>query len=140
MGRCCCLSGIWAGNGYDNFQEQRILTVKLFALAALVFASVALASQPRTQKPSDSQDGSELKHFAITLPSGEPVRFTAMDISRNWDTSVIHLKGAVKAEIRESVKAGSRYLVIHADEVSYDEKTGELIPSGNVRVAQERVR
>ena len=68
------------------------------------------------------------------------MRFTAKDISRTWDTAVIHLKGGVKAEIRESVRAGNRYLVIQADELNYYEKTGELVPSGNVRVAQEQVR
>jgi lipopolysaccharide assembly outer membrane protein LptD (OstA) len=113
--------------------------VKLLAVVA--FASLSLASEPGAQQySSDNQAGVELKHFYTTLPTGEPVSFAAADISRTWDGAVIHLKGNVKAEIRETVKAGNRYLVIHADEVSYYEKRGELIPSGNVRIAQEQVR
>ena len=109
--------------------------MKLLALSALVFASLLLASQPEKQKPSGNEGASELKHFAITLPSGEPVLFAALDINRKWDESVIHLKGDVKAEIRESVKAGNRYIVISADEASYDEKTGEL---GSLLIRSER--
>ena len=108
-------------------------------LAAIVLFAAVLPFQAK-QNPSENRTGNELKHWGTTLPSGEPVQFTAMDVSRTWDTAVVHFRGNVKAEIRESMKAGDRYLAIRADGMSYYEKIGDIIPSGNVRIAQEQLK
>jgi hypothetical protein len=62
---------------------------------------------------------------------------SALDIDRNWVTEVTHLKGNVEVVIRETVKAGNRFMIVRALEATYNEKTGQLTPIGNVRITEE---
>ncbi len=109
--------------------------MKMFGLAALITATLAFASHAGApQNRSDSHSGSEIKHVSTTLPrSHQPIHMSAMSIERDWSTSVTHLKGNVLVYIR----GDNNYIVIRAEEASYNPNTGELIPSGNVRITQE---
>ena len=86
---------------------------------------------------TDISRETDLKEVSTTLPSGEPITMSALTIDRNWETSTTRLRGNVQVLIRETVKAGNRFIVVRADEASLNEKSGELIPTGNVRVSQE---
>lgn len=112
--------------------------MKAFSLAMFVVGLIAFASHAGTaqDKPGLSPQ-TEVKEVSTTLPSGEPITMYALSIDRNWETSTTHLKGNVQVFIRESVKAGDRFFVVRADEASLNEKSGELVPTGNVRVSQE---
>lgn len=112
--------------------------MKVFSLAVFVVGLIAFASPSGTaqNKPNVSRE-TEFKEVSTTLPSGEPITMRALTIDRNWETLTTHLKGNVQVLIRETVKAGNRFIVVRADEASLNEKSGELIPTGNVRVSQE---
>ena len=112
--------------------------MKLLFVASLAVCLAAIVSLAGTgQEEARVQPTTDLKQVATTLPSGEPIRMSALNIDRTWSDSVTHLKGNVRVEIRETLKAGNRYVMIRADEASYNPSSGELIPSGNVRITQE---
>ncbi len=114
--------------------------MKVLGLVVLVFGSLAFASHAGTQQNgSDIRPGTELKQVPATLPGGEPIRLSALNIDRNWSTSITHLKGNVRVEIRETVRSSNRFIVVRADEATYNAITGELIPSGNVHITQEEL-
>jgi len=110
--------------------------MRAFSLA--IFGLITFASYAGTaQNKPEAFLGTELKEVSTTLPNGEPITMSALNIDRTWEPSTTHLSGNVQVLIRESIKAGNRFIVIRADEATLDEKSGELTPLGNVRVSQE---
>jgi len=105
-------------------------------MAALA-AITALAGPAQTKPAAAPSAGSGAKEVLTTLPSDEPIRMRAVNIDRNWDTSMTHLKGDVEITIRVAQKDGERRVVIRADEASVDEKSGEITPTGRVRITME---
>ncbi len=116
--------------------------MKLFSsiVFAAVFTVLAGWAAPSQTKPSGTSS-SDVKEVQTTLPSSEPMRMRAISIDRNWDASTTHLKGDVEITIRVSEKDGERHnLVIHADEANVNEKSGEITPSGHVRIMVEEAK
>ena len=112
--------------------------MKLLGLIGLTVCLAAIVSHAGTgQDEARIQSTPDLKQVATTLPSGEPILMSALNIDRTWSDSVTHLKGNVRVEVRETLKAGNRYLLVRADEATYNPGSGEIIPSGNVRITQE---
>jgi len=71
-----------------------------------------------------------VKHLTIATPRGLNVGFAAYAIERRQpDGNVLELSGNV--EIR------SRDMILQADRATYDRNTGEIKPSGNVRLKLE---
>jgi lipopolysaccharide assembly outer membrane protein LptD (OstA) len=138
------------GAGYPsikvyNVHEKGLLPMKLLML------TVAIASQIFTFAPRAlCQDNTQPEpvHLLRPIPGspGARVALTASSADRDLSTrtseSIIHLKGNVEARMincvfpsRQSGAVVCGYsTVVHADEVDYNEKTGEIEPHGNVRV------
>jgi lipopolysaccharide assembly outer membrane protein LptD (OstA) len=92
--------------------------VRTFVLAAI------LACLP--QAVAQEQPSEEIKHLLATGPEFGAV-VSALNIERGADyPSVIRLRG--KVEIR------MRGVLLAADEVDYDEATGDMEPRGHVHV------
>ncbi len=108
-------------------------------LGMVSFPSAVLAFDSLAAKPQNLTDASTKNevHISTTLPSGQPVRLSALSVDRNWVTFVTHLRGNVQVEMRETVQGGTLYFVVRADEADFNEKTGELTPRGNVRITHE---
>jgi len=98
--------------------KPAIVSVFILAMIGLV----AIAGVP--------QQVTELKHLMIATPNGPNVGFAASSIERHQpDLNVLELTGNV--EIR------SKDMILQADRATYDQNTGEIKPSGNVRVKLE---
>jgi len=116
--------------------------MKPFVSALFIAAAITVSTQPATSQDATSHSASEdIKQIPTTLPNGSPVRFAALNISRNWTESVVHLRGDVRVEIWISPKpATHQVMVLRADTVEYNEETGEIKPYGHVRVTVEDVK
>ncbi len=116
--------------------------MKPFVSALFIAAAMTVSIQPATSQDARSRSAiDDIKQIPTTLPNGSPVRFAALNISRNWTESVVHLRGDVQVEIWISPKpATHQVMVLKADTVDYHEKTGEIEPYGNVRVTVEDVK
>ena|SRR5262245_9534267 len=100
--------------------KPTIVSVLVFAMIGLVtIAGVAQINQVPA-----------LKHLMIATPHGPNVDFAASSIERHQpDLNVLELTGNV--EIR------SQNMILQADRATYDQNTGEIKPSGNVRLKLE---
>jgi len=67
------------------------------------------------------------KHAQIATPEGKNVQFVADNIERQ--AQVMKLKGNVEIRTHD--------MALHADEVTYDQKTGEIEAAGKVRIKLE---
>ena len=83
------------------------------------------------------------KHLSVpTSGSTQPLIVSANEIDRGVDyPSVIHLKGDVEIRMPVCVSAGAvrrcaGEIVLHADEVDLQERTGQFEARGVVRVTQ----
>jgi len=108
----------------------------VFGAALSASAIMAGPAQTKTAAIAPST-GSDHKEVQTTLPGSEPIRMRAISIDRNWDTSMTHLRGDVEITVRVMQKDAERRLVIHADEAEVNEKSGEITPSGHVRITVE---
>jgi LPS-assembly protein len=86
----------------------------------LGFVIVAVAMSLGTQAANQ-------KHAQIATPSGFNVQFAADNIQRR--EQIMQLKGDVEVRTRE--------MSLRADDVTYNQKTGELEATGNVRAKLE---
>lgn len=99
-----------------------------------VLALMAQTATPQNHDASLSQ--TELKQVMTTVAdTGDAVRMSALQIEKNWTDSSIHLTGQVRLVVGKFSASGSHAMVITADEATLNERTGEVIPSGHVRVA-----
>jgi len=71
--------------------------------------------------------GTNPKHAQIATPEGKNVQFVADNIERQ--AQVMKLKGNVEIRTHD--------MALHADEVTYDQKTGEIEAAGKVRIKLE---
>jgi lipopolysaccharide assembly outer membrane protein LptD (OstA) len=96
----------------------------------LVVAAQTAMSQNEVPVPQ-----TEFKHVMTTVAdTGDPVRMSALQIDKNWTDSTIHLTGQVRLVVGKFSGSGSHAMAITADEVTLNEKTGEILPSGTVRI------
>ena len=86
----------------------------------LSFVVVGIGISQRT--PSANQ-----KHAQIATPGGSNVGFAADSIQRQ--DQLMQLKGNVEIRTRD--------MSLHADDVTYDQKTGEIEAIGKVRIKLE---
>jgi hypothetical protein len=121
----------------------------------LTILGLAIASQVFTFAPrgicQDNPAQPERHQIVRPIPEsgGGRVELTALRIERDLSSrageSIVQLRG--DAEIRmincvSSGQGGTRVcenaMVLHADEVNYNEKTGEIEANGNVRITPHR--
>jgi lipopolysaccharide assembly outer membrane protein LptD (OstA) len=80
--------------------------------------------------PATAQSPNDVKHLLVTGQKYGCV-LSAQNIERGADyPSVIHARGAVKVQFGE--------ILLTADEVDYDEATGDIEPRGHVRLKTHR--
>jgi lipopolysaccharide assembly outer membrane protein LptD (OstA) len=96
----------------------------------------------------DNRSQPERLHLTRPFPQSSPgrVELTASNIQRDLSSkereSIIHLRGNVEVRMVTCGPAGrddamacdKGSMVLHADEVDYNEKTGEINARGDVRV------
>src|SRR5712672_2829444 len=87
-------------------------------LLSLVIAAIAI---------SQGTPGANQKHAQIATPGGSNVQFAADSIQRQ--DQIMQLKGNVEIRTRE--------MALHGDNVTYDQKTGEIEATGRVRIKLE---
>jgi hypothetical protein len=123
--------------------------MKLVTLTLLIgFQSCTFVPQALCQ---DNKGQPEQVHFMIGIPGtdGGRVVLTAStmerDLSSGTTEPVMHLKGKVEAKMITCVPAGASEhrcesaMVLHADEVDYNEKTGEIDARGDVHITPHKV-
>jgi lipopolysaccharide assembly outer membrane protein LptD (OstA) len=86
----------------------------------LTFVVVAIAISQGPQRTNQ-------KHAQIATPEGSNVGFAADNIQRQ--NQVMHLTGNVEIRTHD--------MALHADDVTYDQKTGEIEATGKVRIKLE---
>jgi hypothetical protein len=105
--------------------------------AAAVFT---LLAQNRPVRPVP------LKHLAVATPTSlQPVWVTAREIVRELPYNYVdHLSGDVEIKMPVCIVTGpgtthscSGYMVLRADRADFHEDSGQIEPSGNVRVTRE---
>jgi lipopolysaccharide assembly outer membrane protein LptD (OstA) len=118
--------------------------MKLTALSAAIVQVCLLVTVAAGQ---DNNPQPDQLHFSISVPGarGGRVVLTAStmqrDLSSKATESVMHLAGNVEARMITCVPSGPGEAVVcegsavlHADEVDYNEKTGDMSARGNVHV------
>ena len=79
----------------------------------------------------------ELKHVMTTTPGGLKLQMVALNVDKDWASSIVHLKGDVRVHIYPAEQHPKSATTIHADAVDVNEIAGEVSPVGNVRVSVE---
>ena len=92
----------------------------IFGSLVLSFVIVAIAISQGTQ-------GTNQKHAQIATPEGSNVVFAADNIQRQ--DQVMQLRGNVEIRTHD--------MALHADDVTYNQKTGEIEARGMVRIKLE---
>ena len=92
----------------------------IFGSLVLSFVIVAIAISQGTQ-------GTSQKHAQIATPDGSNVVFVADNIERQ--DQVMQLRGNVEIRTHD--------MSLHAEDVSYNQKTGEIEARGIVRIKLE---
>jgi lipopolysaccharide assembly outer membrane protein LptD (OstA) len=119
--------------------------MKLFALSVVIaYQFFAFAVRATCQ---DNQGLPERLHLTISIPEshGGRVALTALsiqqDLSNKATESIVHSKGNVELRMTTCAPSGKDIfaceaaMVLRADEVDYNETTGEIDARGNVRIA-----
>lgn len=105
----------------------------------LVLTAVCTMSMVAGGVPQNGSNGEgarpELKRVMTTAPeNGGVLRMTAVSINRDWNPPVTHLTGQVLVEILSPPRTSHQVTIVRADQADYFEKTGEIVPRGNVRI------
>jgi sugar/nucleoside kinase (ribokinase family) len=112
---------------------MKLLTVALIACLSAVVAPQVLSQENRL-------------HLTRFFPESSPgrVELTASTAQRDFSSSgatILHLSGNVEVRVitcgpeeKGAVVCDRGSVVLHADAVDFNEKTGEFQPSGNVHV------
>lgn len=111
--------------------------MKPFVLVLLSGAAIAITVYSATTQGAVTSGTKEAlkKHPNYTDGYGSQIHLAASNISRDPTDSVVHLRGDVRIEMWLAAKPTiHQFVVLRADRVEYNEKTGELDPDGNVRV------
>jgi len=101
-------------SGGDVMKKAIILSL------VLIFVVVAIGISQRTP-------GANQKHAQIATPGGSNVGFAADNIQRQ--DQLMQLKGNVEIRTHD--------MSLHADDVTYDQKTGEIEAIGKIRIKLE---
>jgi lipopolysaccharide assembly outer membrane protein LptD (OstA) len=111
----------------------------LMLTVAMACPTFALASQSVSQ---ETKAPPQRLHFGISFPQGRPVLFdltasSAKRVLSGAETeSVLQLRGNVEVRMTTCPAKGhgcvTSPMVLHADAIDYNEKTGEMAAHGNV--------
>lgn len=100
-----------------------------------VMGVIALALQAAPLQNDALPSHSEPKQVMTTVAeTGDSVRMSALQIDKSWADSAIHLTGQVRLLVGKFSASGIHAMVITADEATLNERTGEITPSGHVRI------
>ena len=100
--------------------EDSVMKKTILGSLVLGFAIVAIAISQGVQR-------TDQKHAQIASPGGSNVGFAADNIQRQGQ--VMHLTGNVQIRTHD--------MALHAENVTYDQTTGELEATGEVRIKLE---
>ena len=89
-----------------------------------IFVILFLSSLVAAIAVSQGTQATNRKHAQIATPEGSNVNFVADNIQRQGQ--LMQLTGNVEIRTRE--------MALHADDVTYDQKTGEIEAAGKVRI------
>ena len=92
-----------------------------------IFAILLLSSLVAAIAVAQGTQATNRKHAQIGTPEGSNVNFVADNIERQ--NQVMHLKGNVEIKTHD--------MLLHADDVTYNQKTGEIESTGKVRIKLE---
>jgi len=92
-----------------------------------ILGSLVLGFGIAALAPSHGAQGTDQKHAQIASPGGSNVGFAADNIQRQ--DQVMHLTGNVQIRTHD--------MSLQAEDVTYDQKTGELEATGKVRIKLE---
>jgi lipopolysaccharide assembly outer membrane protein LptD (OstA) len=96
----------------------------ILVIAALLCAAVASGT------PQANRDQ---KHLMIATPAGNNISLAADEMERRApNRNIIHLKGNVEIRAKD--------MVLHSDEATYNENTGEIEATGSVRAKLENAQ
>jgi lipopolysaccharide assembly outer membrane protein LptD (OstA) len=85
---------------------------------SFVIAAIAVSQGPQAANP---------KHAQISTPEGMNVNFVADNIQRQGQ--IMQLRGNVEIRTHD--------MSLHADDLTYDQRTAEINANGNVRIKLE---
>jgi lipopolysaccharide assembly outer membrane protein LptD (OstA) len=97
------------------------------AMKKIIFGSLVLSLAVVAGAISQGVQGTNRKHAQIATPEGSNVGFAADNIQRQ--DQIMQLKGNVEIRTHD--------MSLHADDVTYDQKTGEIEATGTVRIKLE---
>ena len=92
-----------------------------------IFVFLFLSSLVAVIAVAQGTQATNRKHAQIATPEGSNLNFVADSIERQ--NQVMHLKGNVEIK--------SHDMLLHADDVTYNQKTGEIESTGKVRIKLE---
>jgi lipopolysaccharide assembly outer membrane protein LptD (OstA) len=123
--------------------------MRLLTLSVAIACHVCILVPPAVCQDRNTQP--EQLHFTIGMPGtgGGRVVLTASTIQRDLSSraseSIMQLKGNVEVRMITCVPSGASAVVVcegamvmHADEVDYNEKTGEIKARGDVNITPHR--
>ena len=108
--------------------------VRLASISALAILSQAAVSQS-----ARSLHANNMQHVTVPMPKGL-VQAEAQTIDKEWVPRIVHLKEKAKVRIYTAAQAPRGVLVLEADEVDLDQRTGEISPRGHVRLTVEDIK
>jgi lipopolysaccharide assembly outer membrane protein LptD (OstA) len=111
---------------FSGFEHLRV-DVEEIVMKKMIIGSLGLGLVIVAIAVSLGAQAANQKHAQIATPSGFNVQFAANNIQRQ--EQIMQLKGSVEVRTRE--------MSLRADDVTYNQKTGELVASGNVRAKLE---
>ena len=106
------------------------------ALSVVVFIGMAVTIASVGAPGAASM---EIKSIPVPMPKGL-VRAEALDIIKDWNPPIVHLKGNAKVRIYGAIKAPRGVIVLQADAVDLNQATGDIAPRGNVRLSIEETK
>ena len=115
--------------------------MKGLAMCIAIPCALMIASQSAIAQSTTRANETDAKYMLTTMPEGKGrLRLVANSIDRDWGSSVLHLKGSVQVEIWTTAKNPGQAMVLRADDVDYNETTGEISSRGKVRFTLEEAR
>jgi lipopolysaccharide assembly outer membrane protein LptD (OstA) len=115
--------------------------MKRFAIGFAITSAIVVVALPALSQSGSTAEIQVPKHIYTTMQNGlGNLTFEADNIDREWVPSIVHLKGNVLVQIRTVPKNNPTMTLLNADEVDYNETTGEFSPRGNVRLTVEAAK
>ena len=105
--------------------------VRFIVLAACLLTTSAYAARQSTGQRLYSRLSLDRQQPRLLLPAPNNLEMSALSIEREPATGVTHLKGDVELRMLVSTYG---LMMLRADEVVYDPNTGDIQPTGSIRL------